>query len=264
MKTSRKVLFAAAAAAVCTATMAQAASLVNFEVLGSTSYSSDGSGYAANVTATPGQTVYYEVVAQIAAAGTTNVDGDYGPFTLGTQTAADGINSVNFNLSSTAGGSLSATVNNASGSNFTQISSYNPGVASGSAVTDIVAGLNPGAFLGGTSQVQVVTGSFVASSSGTLSAAYDTVDNSGAGIKFFDALSSANQSIAANNDTEDMATVQANAANDEPYDPLLGFQSLSISSAVSAVPAPGVVPALALVSGLCVFGGLRRRRRLMA
>jgi len=249
----------AASAAVCTATLAHAAPLVNVQVLGSTT---NGSNYSSTLTGvTPGETVYYEVVGQIAAPGTSNENGYEGPppFVVGTQTSVDGINSISLDLADSSGAALPAP---SLTSPFMQGTGASTGAVTGSTVNGIFAIQQPGNFTGGTSPVQFMTGSFTAgtATSDTLAASFDSVINKYAGFQYND-LNSGQTALAAVPDTENRQT--ATADGNLPFDPFVGFTPLTITEGSPVVPAPRVIPALgALVCGLGIFGFVRRRHQI--
>jgi hypothetical protein len=159
MKTTLKHSILAAAVALYTANSAKAAFFVDVQVLGNTN---GGSTYSSSVNVTPGQTVFYEVVEQLAAPGVSNTIKGY---TLGTQVSGtDGVNSLSLNLNDADGAILSTPtlVNGWSGANGTS-----PGSVSGESITGINAAQGAGVFVGATSPSQILTGSFVAGSSAT-------------------------------------------------------------------------------------------------
>ena len=157
MKMKLKHLLVTAATGVCTATVAHAAPFVNVQVLGSLT---SGSGYVSSVNVTTGQTVFYEVVGQIATGTPNNANKNY---TLAQpQTASDGINSIGFDLNNA---DATATLNSDTLTNgFNAGNGSSNGVTSGQSVSAIFAALSPGSVAGASAPIQILTGSLKAGS----------------------------------------------------------------------------------------------------
>lgn len=156
MKSVLKKAVLAGAIALGAASAVDATPFVDFEIVGSTTYSSAGQGYSATVNAAPGQTIYHDVLGimnQNAVANSTK------PYTLtaGQVSGTDGINSAQFNLADPAGQlktPANVDLNGALGTSG--------GTATGAAITGIDVAGAAGTFAGGTTPVLLVDGSFAA------------------------------------------------------------------------------------------------------
>src|SRR5258706_5477435 len=238
----------------------QAASLVNVSVLSSTDGGATYSNSLTNLKA--GQTIQYEVIAQIAPIGTTN-----GAKSIVTRTDHpsattadyDGVNSLGFNLSAApfcnfATGGL-FTDSGANGADFTKITGANGGTLSATSISNVFAGLASGYYEGANVAAVVYTGAFTVDSSvasgstGTISAAY-----SGGGAGF---------GINSNPSTGVKTLANKISISGSDTNGYLGFSSLSLSTQaeVSPVPAPSAAFGSMFVVGGLGLGGVIRRRR---
>jgi len=230
---------------------ASAQPLVSVFIQGNTN---GGSNYTSSLAVLPGQTVFYEVLEQIAAPGSSNSNGYNGPpaIVLGTQTSADGVNSMSLNLTDTAGATLAQP---ALASSWQSGTGFTAGTASGNTVSGVFGIQSPGTFVGGTSPSVILTGSFTAGSakSDTLAASFDYTINDFAGFEVTETGSPSQLLLSASDQTENLASATAN--DDLPFDPEIGFTPLTLTASSTPEPASGAL------AGLAAIGLLLRRRR---
>jgi hypothetical protein len=152
--------------------VASAAALIDVALRGSTNSQASYSSYTSSVNATPGQTVYYEVVVTLAAAGTTNVEGT-NTYTIGaTQSASDGLAGAEFVMTDSDSNAelFAPTLVNGFGTGLgagtTLVGSPTVLVPAGTAIpseTMVVGFLQSGmVYIPMTAGVQVMTGTFTA------------------------------------------------------------------------------------------------------
>lgn len=246
----KKTLLAIAGLALCTAGRANAASFVNVQILGNTDGSATYASYsAANpLIVTQGQTVYFEVVGQLAGSGVQNATK---PYTLATQVAGtDGINSLPFDLNATGTGTFQTAVLSSA---YTQGTGAGAGAIGGSSVTNNFAAQAPGVYAGATSNSVILTGTFSAGSDLVQAIAASFTLGGTGGVK---ANTTAGQKL---------IQLTSNPGTETGSDPYVGFTALSLATAVSAVPAPAAASAsiamLALISGAGLLK-LKRRQQL--
>jgi hypothetical protein len=224
--------------------VASAAPFVNVQVLGSTS---SVGPFAPSVNANPGTTVFYEVVAEINQSAVSNVTkfSNY-TYTLNQpQNANDGMNSLGFNLLNSDSTSTLAAPALAPGWN--QGTGASPGTISGQSVNGVFAVQSPGTVAGGTTVVQVLTGSLTAGSAANdlLSAAFDTNSNSG-----FTASSTGVRAA-----HPDITGDNGFLISSDTGDPVINYAPLTVTTA--STPEPASVGLFMLAAG----GLLIRRRR---
>jgi hypothetical protein len=242
MRFLRKRSVAMAAVSLLGSTAVKASPLLILSVLGNT----DGSAnYSTHVTASQGQTIFYEVMATIAPSGTTNANGYH---LIGQVPGTDGVNALGIQLTDTTANAVLSLPTLSSG--FTSGFGTTAGTINGQAVTGIYAAQAGGTFVGATSPVQVLTGSFKAGSTADTFAATFDPDPNANGVGFF-----------VNDATLGHASVQVfdNTAAANNNDPEIndsttsGFSPLTVS-----VPEPASLSAL----GLGALTLLRRRKRV--
>lgn len=173
------------------ASSATAAPIVNLTVLGNT----DGSAnYSSTVTASPGATVYFKVVAELAPIGTTNTQ-------LGTAvTSETGINAVRFNILGPVSGVVGTFGTKALDAAWAAGTGANAGSVVGNDVTNIFAAQSAGVYVGvNGSPSTVLTGQFSVSAvttEGLLSLSkYSTMGGSfkvNGGVKFISNVTESN------------------------------------------------------------------------
>jgi hypothetical protein len=233
MKRRMKNLLLAAITVLGMETAAHAAPFVDVTVLGSPNGTSN---WSANLTVTPGETVYYEVNAIVAGANTSNTQSGK-TFVLGTQTSgSDGISSLALALSDTLGTTLSPTLASA----WSGITGAGP-TTGGYKVGPAVGSYN------GLTTSTIMTGSFTFSQSATsdtLSAGNDTQLTGTTGGM---------EALLSSGFTKSPQTpIQITATSESGADPYVGYTPLALSEA----PEPSSV-------GLLLLGipFLARRRR---
>jgi hypothetical protein len=232
---------------------ATAAPLVNVKMLGSTNQAGP---FSDTVTASAGQTVFYEMVVQLAPVGTTN-----GTKTINTRTSHptattagyDGINSLSFSLLGDAVNSVSVSFNtDAALSTITDAWNGAPGFSAGTRtsvgagtnnrLTDVRPILAAGLFAGANADSVLLTGSFVVNAGSTGSSA------------IVGSYGSLNGGFSFNSDTSTGTNTLANkpsivAASEPNY---VSFAPLTV-----AVPEPGTIGFAAVAA----VGMLLRRGR---
>jgi hypothetical protein len=245
MKVIRLKAIAAATAALLFTGTAHAATLFNTQILAS---STQNGTYTTSLVVTPGQTVYYEVVGQLAPVGTSNTKG-----TINTITSADGANSLSYTLTDSTSNPVQISFNSdaALQSGFTGGSGANAGTASGNSLTLVRPIQAPGVQAGGLTQTLIETGTFLVSAAapaGSTGVVTGSYAGKATGLKI---NAGANSVLLVNSDSAS--------------DPVLGFAPLTLTTAadVSAVPAPGLLGSSALTAGTIGLVGLVRRRRLI-
>lgn len=228
------------------ANQASAAPLYYLEVLGSTTGAAGSYSSSLDVT-TPG-TYFYEVVLTPAAVGASNAY--TGGTTITSLTSADGASSLSFKVNDTAGTEIPVTLGNSALQNgFNGGTGAQPGtVIAGGTGIDTVRPILPNGQISGPNSVVVFTGTFTTGAlAGGLSSAL-SVSWAGTGMAF-----------KINNGVK---TILAGTATETGADPILGYHSLSLTTAVSAVPEPASVVMMGL--GFAGIGGLVTLRRRMA
>jgi hypothetical protein len=233
LKYSHKLVFAAASLTLASAL--NAAPQINLSILGS---KDGGSTYSSNVDVVPGQLVLFEVVGQLAPAGTVNSHGNTTSLVSGT----DGINSLSFNLNDSDGGAFSNLqfVNGWNGG-----SGFSTGTVNGSTLTDVRPIQSPGVFVGSTSPSVILTGSFTAGnfsgfSTETLSGSWATTGTTSGAFKI-------------NGGTNKIITTTTEGSTD----PFVGFSTLTLAT---PTPEPGSIA----LAGLASLGLLSRRSKRRA
>jgi hypothetical protein len=229
---SRLQLFGVAvviAAPIIMPTVASADPLISLKILGST----NSSGPFINaVPVSPGQTIYYELVGQIATAGVSNTQSS---FTIAaSQNSTDGIGGLNgINLADPAS---ELTALGALQNGFDQGTGHSAGTVTGGSINGVIGLLGTGVtYVGASSPVVVYSGSFTA---GTY--ANDTISGSGP--------STFNARINTTSGDKNLVN-KANGATD----PYVGIAPLTLTE---SVPEPASISLLAAVGGAL----LRRRR----
>ncbi|MDB5323669.1 MAG: hypothetical protein JWN40_5300 [Phycisphaerales bacterium] len=246
MRIFRNALIAAIVA-VGIAGAATAAPLVNVKMLGSTNQAGP---FSDTVTASAGQTVFYEMVVQLAQTGTTN-----GTKTINTRTAHptattagyDGINSLSFSLLDDAANSVKVSFNaDAALSTVTDAWNGAPGFSAGTRtsvgagtnnrLTDVRPILAAGLYAGANADAIMLTGSFVVNAGSTGSS------------PIVGSFGSVNGGFSFNSDTSTGSNTLAN----KPTITVAGEPNyVSFAPLTVAVPEPGMIGlAAAAVVGL--------------
>jgi hypothetical protein len=211
------------------------ASTASQQVLISILGSKDGGATFSNsLTVTPGQSLTWEILAQLAPVGTQNSHGNITSVVAGT----DGINSLAFNVIDSDSGTFNVAslqlVNGWNGG-----SGFGVGTVNGNTLTDVRPIQAPGVEVAATAPLTVLTGTFTAGSfsgfsSEVLSGSWATTGTTSGGFKI-------------NGGTTKVITTTTEGSSD----PYVGFSSLTLST----VPEPTMVS--------CVLFGaafLMRRR----
>jgi len=235
----------AAAVVACLDTAVQAGSFAKVWIMGNTD---NGTDWSSSLPVTAGETVYYEVIAELA---TTTVTNSTKPYTLVQPQVAgtDGLNSLALNLTDTsAGATLVVPTLDAA---WNQHTGQTAGNVSGNTISGIVVSAGLGNYLGGTSATQILTGSFVAGSS-----ASDT---------FIASWNSNNNGSIKVDTTAGQKSVGLSSTTEGGIDPYIGYTALTLTESAPAVPAPSILDGmLVLAGGLGVVYFARRRRLVMA
>jgi hypothetical protein len=151
--------------------------LVHITILGSTNPSGP---FSPNVQVSPGQSVYYQVLEQLAPVGTANGSKTITsltahPATLPPPTGYDGAGSLSFNLleSGGFGGSFATAAlatNPTTGDDWTKGPGASPGTASGSSIGSVRPIQGNGIFAGAVTAEAILTGSFAVASNASAGA----------------------------------------------------------------------------------------------
>jgi len=225
---------------------AHAAALVEVKVLGSTNQAGP---FTDVVVASPGQTVYYQTVVQLAAVGATN-----GTRTIATRTPRptvatlgyDGIGGLSFTLTADSGVSFSSDAAISSTDGWTSGLGAGPGTrtsvngGTNNRLLDVRPVQTTGGFAGANYDSLMLTGSFVAGSANAqIAAAYGTING---GFSY-----NSNTSTGANT----IGNKPTIAAGSEPS--LVSFASLTV-----AVPEPGTLGLFGVIAASLLMS--RRKR----
>jgi hypothetical protein len=255
MRIFRNALIAAIVA-VGIAGAATAAPLVNVKMLGSTNQAGP---FSDTVTASAGQTVFYEMVVQLAQTGTTN-----GTKTINTRTAHptattagyDGINSLSFSLLDDAANSVNVSFNadaalNTTGDAWNGAPGFSPGTrasvgaGTNNRLVDVRPILAAGLFSGANTDSIMLRGSFVVNAGSTGSS------------PIVGSYGSINGGFSFNSDTTTGTNTLANkpsivSASEPNY---VSFAPLTV-----AVPEPGTIGFAAAAAVALLFRRMRTDR----
>jgi hypothetical protein len=251
MRNWKKILLGMAASTLMIGAAANAAPLVNLSILGSTSQTGSYSSSLSNLT--NGETIWVEVVGQLAPVGT--VDGTHTITSL--NTATDGISALSFGLTGTAGtvfdtAALASSMSQVptTGTNTTGGAAINWASGSGSSAGTIannqVTGIRP--TISGTDAGTVVTSDVIWEGSLTIENGTTTVTG---------AWGSTTGGFKYNGGTSAIISTSTEGGS-TPY---VGYSTLTLNEAESSpVPAPSVLGGFAAVLAIMgVFGAARRR-----
>ena len=251
MRNWKKILLGMAASTLMIGAAANAAPLVNLSILGSTSQTGSYSSSLSNLT--NGETIWVEVVGQLAPVGT--VDGTHTITSL--NTATDGITSLSFSLTGTPGTVFdsSALANSTSAVPTTGLNTSighsaidwssangNAGTINSASVTNIRPSIN------GTDAGTVVTSDVIWEGSLTIENGTTTVTG---------AWGSTTGGFKYNGGTSGLIS----GTTEGSANPNVGYSALTLNEAESSpVPAPSVLGGFAAVLAIMgVFGAARRR-----
>ena len=194
--------------------------------------------YTSSLQVQAGETVYYEVLAQLAPVGTSNTQGSV-TRTIKTKTAHpgigtilyDGINSLSFNLADRASNPVQVNfakdalaTNPSTGDSWAAAIDASTGAAHGGQLLGVIAGQRPGGFAGAAGAEAVLTGSFTVAANApfgktsTIAGAWGGID-CGLGINSNPATGMGSTKIF------------ATAATENGPSPLLGFAPLTLTTA---------------------------------